>query len=154
MSPTPAITSFTKSFRFLSNFYPSSIPYEGITYDSVEAAYQAAKTLIPRERERIAKCETAAIAKRKGRHVTLRPGWDDIKLVIMLDLLRIKFTSSFTLRSALLSTGNAELVHTVWWYDPFWGVVEGVGENHLGQLLMQVRSELKLELTEVVKRCE
>lgn len=146
MSPAPTIGSFTKSYRFLSNFYPCSILYEGVTYESVEAAYQSAKTLIPRERHAIRLAAHASIAKRMGRRVTLRPNWDYIKLDIMLDLLRIKFSGDFLLRSALLSTGDAELVEGNWWGDVYWGVCEGMGANHLGQLLMQVRSELQTQI--------
>ena len=40
------INSFVGPCRFLSNFYPSEITYEGITYPTVEHAFQASKTTI------------------------------------------------------------------------------------------------------------
>ena len=39
------INEFQGKYRFLSNFYPCDIVYEGIQYPSTEHAYQAAKTL-------------------------------------------------------------------------------------------------------------
>jgi predicted NAD-dependent protein-ADP-ribosyltransferase YbiA (DUF1768 family) len=44
--------------RWLSNFYPCTIEYEGITYPSSEHAYQAAKTQSIHEQNEIAKART------------------------------------------------------------------------------------------------
>ncbi len=44
------ITSFSGKYRWLSNFFPVSICYDGITYPSVEHAFQAAKSLDPQSR--------------------------------------------------------------------------------------------------------
>lgn len=35
-----------------------------------------------------------------------------------------------------------ELIEGNYWHDTYWGVCEGVGENHLGKLLMEIRNEL------------
>ncbi len=45
----------------------------------------------------------------------------------------------------LLATGARKLVEGNTWKNVFWGVDlrTGEGENHLGQILMQVREELK-----------
>ena len=32
-------------FAFLSNYYPCTVEYEGLVYDSSEAAFQAQKTI-------------------------------------------------------------------------------------------------------------
>ena len=37
------INQFKEKYRFLSNFYPCPITYEGFTYPNVEAAFQAQK---------------------------------------------------------------------------------------------------------------
>jgi hypothetical protein len=42
----------------------------------------------------------------------------------------------------LLLTGDEELIEGNFWGDVFWGVCNGVGKNHLGKILMEVRSEL------------
>ena len=41
-------------------------------------------------------------------------------------------------------TGNSTLIEGNWWNDRFWGVDSktGIGENHLGKLLMELRAEL------------
>lgn len=61
----------------------------------------------------------------------------------MLDLQRQKYTVPY-LREKLLATGDAELVEGNTWGDRFWGVCNGVGQNWLGRLLMQVRDEIKV----------
>lgn len=140
----PAITSFRGSFSFLSNFYPCSIHYEGILYPSVEHAHQAAKSLDPAVRKKFlnpGRRGGAGAAKRLGRQVVLRADWEEVKLGIMLTLLRQKFRTG-ELRHALLATGDAELIEGNTWFDFYWGVCNGRGDNHLGKLLMQVRDEL------------
>jgi predicted NAD-dependent protein-ADP-ribosyltransferase YbiA (DUF1768 family) len=59
----------------------------------------------------------------------------------MEDLLRQKFQNPY-LKNKLLATGNAEIEETNSWGDVFWGICKGVGENHLGKILMKIRSEL------------
>lgn len=138
----------TRGYEFLSNFSWVEVGYRGVKYPSVEHAFQAAKTLILAERELIRACRTPHAAKRlggpkaKGGIVTLRHDWDKIKLDIMLYLLRQKFSKP-ELKAKLLATGDQELVEGNKWHDTFWGVCNGIGSNHLGRLLMQVRSELQ-----------
>ena len=133
-------------YRFLSNFYMLEIEYEGIKYHSSEHAYQAAKTNDPAQRQSIAALEKPGAAKKAGFKVTLRQGWDNIKDGIMLDILRIKFTDP-TMRDELLKTGDAFLVEGNKWCDNHFGVCycekcKGIGDNMLGELLMQVRKEI------------
>ena len=90
-------------------------------------------------------CRPPGKAKRLGRKVTLRPDWEQIKTYTMLLLLRIKFSDE-NLATKLLETGEQKLIEGNSWGDCFWGVCDGVGENHLGKLLMQVREELKSKL--------
>lgn len=143
------INSFKrKETKFLSNFYPVTVSFEGERYAAVEDAFQAAKTLDPKERMLIQLCQTPADARKCGRKVTLRPDWNAVKVNIMLDLLRQKFSNP-TLRELLLATGDAELVEGNQHHDNFWGnctcrrCAEIEGKNQLGELLMQVRSELR-----------
>lgn len=137
-----AIKSFSVQYRFLSNFQTATVVYEGHSYRSVEHAFQAAKTLDPVARAQIRNCTMAADAKKLGKKVQLRDGWDDMRIDVMRDLLRQKFGTD-PMRKKLLNTGQAELIEGNWWGDKFWGVCDGVGQNHLGKLLMQVRDELR-----------
>ena len=144
------ITSFSGDYRFLSNFFPAEITYEGIKYKTTEHAYQAAKTLVQSLRERVALLYSAAEAKKFGRGIHLREDWETVKFTVMLDVLRLKF-SDVALATRLLETGDSELIEGNTWGDQIWGVCNGVGENNLGKLLMQVRGEIRAKLTPSVK---
>lgn len=137
-----SIEEFDGEYRFLSNFYPAPITYEGQEFPSVEHAYQAAKTFNPMHRDMVATAKYAGIAKKLGRHIDLRPDWDQVKLTIMERLLRKKFEHAH-LREMLLATGDEELIEGNYWKDTFWGVCNGEGENHLGKLLMKIRDEIR-----------
>lgn len=137
------ITQFRGDYRFLSNFYPCRILYEGMTYLSTESAYQAAKTLDKKERLRFMDMSPGE-AKREGRKLDVRKDWEEVKLQVMKDVLQLKFFGNKSLAQKLLDTGNAELIEGNTWGDTFYGVCNGIGENHLGKLLMKVRDELKV----------
>lgn len=143
------ITEFKGQYRFLSNFYTC---VNGIAmeeggelrlYKSVEHAFQAAKTLDDSERQNIRFMPTPSMAKRAGRKTTLRADWERIKLRVMLDLVRQKFAGDCTLKQSLLQTGDAQLIEGNNHGQTYWGVCGGVGENHLGKILMAVRAELR-----------
>ena len=137
------ITSFSGSNRFLSNFWPCQVVLDDELYASVEHAYVAAKTLDLDLRHRIREYPTAGQVKRLGRQLTLRSDWESVKLDVMEELVSQKFTDP-TLRALLLETGDAELVEGNHWGDVFWGVCKGVGQNHLGKILMKVRASCAL----------
>ena len=136
------INNFTGKHNFLSNFYTVPISFEGIMFPSVEHAYQAAKSLDEEVRLRIMRIGSAGQAKRAGKKVILRPNWESLKLDIMLELLRRKFYFK-DMQQMLLDTGEDEIVEENYWKDTFWGTCNGVGENHLGKLLMKIRQELR-----------
>ena len=135
-----SICAFNGSYRFLSNFWPAVVMLDGTDYPSVENAYVAAKTRDLAAREFIRNC-TPGAAKKFGRTIKLRDDWDDVKLAIMADLVWLKFQHA-DLRELLLDTGSQELIEGNTWGDTFWGVCNGVGENHLGKILMNVRQRL------------
>ena len=138
------ITSFRDDNYFLSNFYGCQILLAGMAFPSVENAYQAAKTLRRSERNQFLPPCTPGQAKRLGKHVPLRPDWEDVKISVMRSLLFQKFALN-PLRTQLLATGDAVLIEGNDWGDTFWGMTYGidsgelVGKNYLGQLLMEVR---------------
>lgn len=139
---TEKISEFQGEYRFLSNFYPAEVELDGVTYPTVEHAFQAAKVFSPELRENIRNAPRPGLAKRMGRKHPLRADWEQVKLSIMEQLVRQKFSKE-PLRSRLLATGSAELIEGNYWNDTFWGVCRGKGENHLGRMLMKVREELK-----------
>lgn len=138
------IKSFTGEYSFLSNFYGCFIPYMGLTFPTVEHAFQAAKSLDPEVRRRFQYCPSAADAKRCGKMVDLRPDWEQVKIDIMTDLIRIKFQHP-ELCKKLLDTESAYLEEGNRHRDTFWGTYAGKGRNELGKILMKVRDELSHE---------
>jgi ribA/ribD-fused uncharacterized protein len=139
------ISSFSGDWRFLSNFWPVTVIWEGVEYPSVEHAYQASKTINPMERELVRLAETPGRAKRAGRQVTLRKDWEEVRLAVMTELVTLKFSQE-PLRSRLLDTGDAAIAEGNNWGDTFWGINQfNIGRNHLGRILMEVREQLKTE---------
>lgn len=136
------ITEFQGEYRFLSNFWPCTIEYEGLIFGSVEAAYQAMKTLDMKIRKLFTTYD-ARTAKKEGKKLTIRDDWDDVKEPIMAELVMIKFAIP-ELKQRLLNTDDAELIEGNTWGDIFWGICDGIGKNRLGIWLMQVREHYKL----------
>lgn len=142
MKDTSTIDAFTGNYRWLSNFYPCAITdVDGITFPTVEHAYQAQKYTDREVRLRIAGKRTPGEAKRAGRELPhRRENWDAIKVTAMLVLLRHKFVQPL-FKELLLATGDRQLIEGNTWGDTFWGVCRGKGENNLGKLLMEIREE-------------
>lgn len=138
------INRFKGKYDFLSNFFSCLVEYDGELYPSVEHAFQAAKTFDQEERMYISLTETAKEARSVGRKMKgIREDWDEVRLGIMEELVRYKFSQYSNLKDKLLSTGDAQLIEGNTWKDTYWGVCKGVGENHLGLILMKVREELR-----------
>lgn len=150
------IDKFDGEFSFLSNFYvfdpPITVTLNALnatgnvtlTVNNTEAAYQAGKSKEPLKYQNMSPKE----AKKAGRHERMskleRDQWDNYKkLILMKQLLKLKFDKNHPdLQQKLIATYPEELVEGNYWHDTYWGVCEGVGENHLGQLLMGIRNEL------------
>lgn len=135
---------FNGKYVFLSNFCPVFITIDRIKYPTVEHAYQAAKTLNRLEKLMIASLASPGRAKRVGRKLNLHSNWDEVKVGVMLQLVRLKFTDP-SLRAELLMTGDMELVEDNIWGDVFWGMCRGKGQNQLGKILMKVREECRAQ---------
>lgn len=112
----------------------------------VEGEYQAEKHASPECR---AGCRALCLsvgpgtAKRLGRRFPLRGDWFSVRVSVMKALVLKKFLDHPDLKEQLLATGSQELVEENYWGDTFWGVCRGVGKNHLGKILMEVRGELQ-----------
>ena len=140
------ITSFKDEYEFLSNFYPCKIEYGNLIFPSVENAYQAMKCANPNDMLQFTNI-TAAEAKKLGRKVTMRDGFDDIKYNVMRFLLDKKFEDK-DLQKRLLDTAPESIVEGNYWHDNYWGVCtcekcrDKIGHNHLGELLQRKRNLL------------
>lgn len=137
-----AIRGFRGDYEFLSNFYPSIITVDGIDYPTVEHAYQAAKTRREDLKRTIATLATPGQAKRYGRKISPLPtDWKWNKYNVMRQLLDLKFADP-VLKDKLLATNGYHLEEANSWGDDDWGVCNGVGQNNLGKILMQIRYPL------------
>lgn len=141
---TNDILKFDGIHFWLSNFCPSPVVLDGVTYPTVENAYQAAKAPIG-QRSAFVTC-TPGQSKKLGRQIVLTPEqrihWDAIKVDVMDHLLRQKFSRTTLCGVLLQETGSVQIVEGNTWGDTYWGVCNGVGENVLGKLLMRIRDDI------------
>ena len=137
------VMTFRGKYAFLSNMHSVDFEWDGRIYHSSEAAFQSAKSLNPAERDRFS-AMNGVTAKREGKKVNLRYDWEDVKDEIMEEVVLAKFSQNPNLARQLIDTGDLELVEGNRWHDTYWGVdaTTGKGENHLGQILMKVRTIL------------
>ncbi|QCE12474.1 riboflavin biosynthesis protein PYRR, chloroplastic [Vigna unguiculata] len=142
----------------LSNFSPHPIQIrdengDSVTWLSVEHYYQAHKFVgvddpIAQDCvERIKSAKSPEEAARIGRSMQkqkpdlIRSDWENIKIDVMYEALKCKFSTYPHLKTLLLSTAGSVLVEASP-HDLFWGGGrDGEGLNYLGRLLMKLRSE-------------
>lgn len=74
----------------------------------------------------------------KSKGVSPCSEWENIKVDVMKQVLRLKFNSDLHCKKVLLSTGTNKLEEASP-YDLFWG---SKGKNMLGLLLMEIRDDL------------
>lgn len=141
------IKGFFGDYRWLSNFEPCAIVFEGLEYPSSENAYQAAKLKNTEDRLQF---QTLSASKskrifREQEFENLTEDWHNAKYGIMKSILIDKFSRNRELRDKLLETGNKYLEETNHWHDVYWGVDyrTGEGEGNLGKLLMEIRENIK-----------
>lgn len=130
-----------------SNLFPRPVEFEGRTYATSEHAYQAGKAAKPAVRDWILSAPTPSLAAMAahGLYVwDVVPNWADIKFDRMRAVLRAKFDQHADLKALLISTGEARLVEAGTVNNAvnrLWGEVDGKGQNMLGVMLMELRSE-------------
>ena len=134
--------------EFLCNFFLHRMTYNGVEYATSEHAYQAAKATKDVDHEYVRSAETPGEAKQRGQTIARREDWDDVKVGIMKDILRAKFSDGDLIED-MLETGDAVLIEGNTWHDNFWGdcgcdkctMIQG--KNNLGKVLMEIREEIK-----------
>lgn len=132
-------------YGFMGNFFKARFFIYGRWWNFVEAPYQAEKTSVQSERDEIWRAVKANESRLLGQKVTMRPDWDEYKRFVMKECCMAKFLQHPDLRKQLIDTGDEELMEDspVDWY---WGCgADGTGKNVLGQVLMEIREELKGE---------
>ncbi len=129
-------------YRYLSNFEVCDVIVDGDLYGSSEAAYMAQKTMNRVTRRLFQKSSgiTPLEARKLGQIIEIRHNWNEVKRWSMATALYSKFHLNIELRKKLASTGDKYIEETNHWRDQWWGVCDGVGENHLGKILMAIRN--------------
>jgi ribA/ribD-fused uncharacterized protein len=136
-----------KPYGVFSNLYPSPVQFEDKLYPTAEHAYQAGKARKPEVRDWILSAPTPALAAMAAHGLytwDVTPNWAEIKFNRMRRVLRAKFEQHPDLRKILLSTGKARLVEAGTVNNAInrlWGEVNGAGQNMLGVMLMELRTE-------------
>ncbi len=137
--------SVTAEYGEFSNFALYPIVLGGRRWPTSEHYFQAQKFVDAATQEEIRRAGSPAVAAQRGRdrRRKLRRDWERVKLGVMRQAVEAKFRQHDELRSLLLGTGDAMLVeHTE--NDDYWGDGgDGTGANHLGRILMAVRSVLR-----------
>lgn len=143
---------YEQEFYVLSNFSAFNLRWQGYVFPTSEHAYQwekfAHKNTPGFECNacyviRVADSAHDAFKYAEAGRSLRRSDWDDIKVGLMRDILRAKVHQHEYVRRKLLETGDRELIEDSW-RDGFWGWGPGCGgENMLGKLWMEIRSELR-----------
>ncbi|MBH8599133.1 NADAR family protein [Thermoactinomyces sp. CICC 10523] len=130
-----------------SNFSAHGFMLDGKWWPTSEHYFQAQKFAgTPYEEEiRLIKSPKDAATMGRDRRLPLRQDWELVKDEVMRKAVLQKFKSHHDIRAILLSTGNRGIVENSP-VDYYWGCgADGSGKNMLGQILMEVREELRRE---------
>ncbi len=141
------IKEFQDEYRWLSNFAPVEINFNGMIFSSVEHGYMSEKSNDLEWKKFCSDSTNHPVkVKRKSKKIVLRDDWETIKVNVMRELLVLKFSQK-PYKELLLDTGNIYIQEGNKWGDTFWGVdlKTNIGENNLGKLIMSIREELKKE---------
>ena len=137
------IRRFDEQNQFLNPYFTMPVYFDGRAYPSVGHAFAAAQALRETDRAKISQMSTAReVITFTNTSKFLIPWTVGEMLDVMYELLEQKFSHS-TLREQLIATGEQELIYGNS-PDAFWGIDEatGMGANHLGVLLMEIRGHI------------
>lgn len=137
------IGPFVGEYRWLSNFAKLDEPIivKGYPFWTTENFYQAMKCA-KEDDFSFFSTYTPAEAKKQGRIVEIDEDWEYNKIDVMT-IAQIEKFKQPRFRALLMNTGDAEIVEFNNWGDNFWGMTApGVGQNHLGKIIMEVRRSL------------
>lgn len=140
---------------FLSNLHPANFVMRGIKFNCAEQAYQFYRAACVNNLEAsqsILKCADPKDIRLMGKKLDPSVKWDQIKDEKMKMIVLNKFTQNKELALKLIGTGNTRLIEAT--RCPYWGAGLTLGsrewgkgyfpgQNKLGELIMEVREELR-----------
>ncbi len=144
-----------------SNFWQGkAVTIDGQQYETVEHYFQSQKFAPSehsdphlRRKKRIRQQIIAAQTPDETKKLALQNRqfalpwrvWSDERISVMAMGVYAKFSQDAGLKKSLLATANAPLIESMvkGRRDAFWGAINDVGVNMLGQILMLVREDLR-----------
>lgn len=141
---------YEQDHYYLSNFSAFRLHWGGYLFDTSEAAYHHEKFPGEKNKEvrydiRTAMSAHEAFKLAERQKAKRRLDWDDVKVDIMRCILIAKVQQHEYVARKLLETGDRILIENSW-RDDFWGWGPNRnGQNMLGVLWMQVRTQLRIE---------
>lgn len=143
---------YERDFYVLSNFSSFDVFVFGLSFVTSEHAYHWAKFAGQGADEDLPAAIARAVRYAKSAHEAFtiaqnakafrRADWDEVKVGIMRQILVAKVDRHEYVKRKLLATGDRELVENSW-RDDYWGWGENRdGQNMLGKLWMEIRTEL------------
>lgn len=139
-----------RPYGAFSNLYRRDFIFDSEVFPTAEHAYQAGKARKPEVRAWLMSAPSPALLAMAAHGLyywDISPGWSTTKFDRMKRVLQAKFSQHDDLKQLLLDTRDSRLVESATVESPvnrLWGEVNGVGQNKLGQLLMEVRAELRI----------
>ena len=138
---------YPREFYPLDNFSSFKVEWNGYLYSSLEEAFQAASFIGSSEElvEKVKHSHSADEAQRiaYANRDKQRKDWNEVKVGIMEELLRLKIEQNPYVKKKLLQTEDYLIVEDSP-KDSFWGWGPNRdGENQLGKLWMKLREEIR-----------
>lgn len=125
---------------WLRNDYVINMTIGGVTYPTLEHAYQASKFNDKALKFLISKTDDVSEARRIGKSNKIRSDFD--RLSVMNSLLHKKFFDNANFGKELANLSGPIVMEG---HDDFWGTGnDGFGDNEMGQLLESIRDELRI----------
>jgi predicted NAD-dependent protein-ADP-ribosyltransferase YbiA (DUF1768 family) len=156
------ITQFKGKYDFLDPAYYCLAEYDGVIYNSAEAAFLASQYDAPYFRSMFRNPSLPIWRARElSKRLQKRRDWTpELSLDLTRRITLDKFSRSPSLRLLLLATGDEKIVAENNWHEQFWGscicntrpgkygcrdFCSVQGSNNLGRTLMSVREQLDME---------
>lgn len=150
---------YEQDFYVLSNFSAFRLKWDGVWFDTSEAAYHWEKFrcrldykgrcgsgenyVSVMSKILVAPSAHEAFKIAETHKPLVRVDWPLVKVDVMRDILRAKVEQHEYVRRKLLATGHRILIEDSW-RDDFWGWGPNKdGKNMLGKLWMEIREELR-----------
>jgi ribA/ribD-fused uncharacterized protein len=133
-----------------SNFAAYPFELDGVMWPTSEHYFQAQKFAGTPHEDELRLVPSPMVVARMGRSRArpIRADWNEVKDDIMMRAVLRKFETHADIREILLATGDEELIEKTT-DDYYWGCgTNGTGRNRLGQILMEVREELRRRASE------